>query len=437
MSNVVALTDSTASPAERLGAEITALCSVLYAAEYRLLRLIREFDEHEYYVDRGFHSTAHWLNFHCGVGMNAAREKLRVARALAELPKIAAAFERGRLSYSKVRAMTRVADAENEDYLLRIATHGTAYHVEKLVAKYRTAKRLRESDAEESSDTASSGRELAYYYDHDGFLVLRARLPADQGALVVKALEKALDDRFAAQPDDVTAETSDADAAREPVAARKADALADLAESYLANDQTVGSAGDRYQVVLHVTAETSHLEDGPGVTAETSRRIGCDCSRVRVHENETGEPLSIGRKRRSIPPAIRRALKLRDGGCRFPGCTHTRFVDGHHIRHWADGGETRLDNLVLLCRHHHRLVHEGGFRCEKTASGEIVFRDRRDQDLPASMPLPGLNPDALQAWLDREFFEADDGTGYGPCAAQWYAGDRMDWQMAISAMFPR
>ena len=120
----------------------------------------------------------------------------------------------------------------------------------------------------------------------------------------------------------------------------------------------------------HVFAETSHLEGGPHVTAVTSRRLACDGAIVALLEDRKGIPLSIGRKSRTIPPGMRRALTARDGGCRVPGCTHTKFVDGHHIRHWADGGETSLDNLVLLCRHHHRLVHEGGFGCEKTASGE-------------------------------------------------------------------
>ena len=120
---------------------------------------------------------------------------------------------------------------------------------------------------------------------------------------------------------------------------------------------------------------TGVIESGPGVTAETSKRICCDTSISRIVCDDNGEPLSIGRKSRVIPPAMRRALKTRDRQCRFPGCTHRHFVDGHHIRHWANGGETGLDNLVLLCRHHHRLVHEGGFGCEKDATGRVVFTD--------------------------------------------------------------
>ncbi len=113
------------SNADQLGAEITELCSYIYAAESRLLTLIREFDEKEYWAGQGLCSCAHWLNFKCGIGMNAAREKVRVAHALAGLPKINEAFSTGKLSYSKVRAMTRIADETNEDYLLMISEHGS------------------------------------------------------------------------------------------------------------------------------------------------------------------------------------------------------------------------------------------------------------------------------------------------------------------------
>jgi len=130
---------STQTDAEQLGAEITELCSYIYAAESRLLTLIREFDEKQFWAQQGLCSCAHWLNFKCGIGMNAAREKVRVANALAKLPKIDKSFAEGALSYSKVRAITRIADESNEDYLLMIAKHGTAHHVEKAVSKYRTA----------------------------------------------------------------------------------------------------------------------------------------------------------------------------------------------------------------------------------------------------------------------------------------------------------
>jgi len=355
--------ESTCSDADQLGAEITELCSYIYAAEYRLLTLIRQFDEKNYWAEQGLCSCAHWLNFKCGIGMNAAREKVRVAHALAKLPKISEGFAKGALSYSKVRAITRIADETNEDYLLMMAEHGTAHHVEKLVSKYRTAKRLQDA---EIANEQYKHREVTHFYDHDGCLVIKGRLPPEQGALIVKALEMAMDKNFA----DSTPEASEE---REPIAARRADALAEVAETYMNNSESSGSTADRYQVVVHVDEATSHIEEGPGVTAVTSRRIACDSSIVVIKDDKHGEPLSIGRRSRTIPPSMRRALRVRDRGCRFPGCTNTRFVDGHHIEHWADGGETSLDNLVTLCRHHHHLVHEGGFTCEKSELQTMMF----------------------------------------------------------------
>ncbi len=182
MSTTIALLDSspqsTHSDAEKLGAEITELCSYLYAAEARLLTLIRAFDEQKYWAKLGLCSCAHWLNFTCGIGMGAAREKVRVAQALAGLPKISEGFARGELSYSKVRAMTRIADESNEDYLMMIAHHGTAHHVEKLVSKFRTAKRTHMGINLQDTEVANEQyhkREVSHYYDHDGCLVIKAR----------------------------------------------------------------------------------------------------------------------------------------------------------------------------------------------------------------------------------------------------------------------
>ncbi|HSN72278.1 MAG TPA: HNH endonuclease signature motif containing protein, partial [Steroidobacteraceae bacterium] len=233
--------------------------------------------------------------------------------------------------------------------------------------------------------------------------------------------------------------------------ARRADALAGIAESYLNGEPGKpgeNATADRYQVVLHVTAETldsvqtasrdgaaaCHLDDGPQVTAATARRIACDASIVRLHEDEGGEPLSIGRKSRTVPAAIRRALRARDDGCRFPGCTHRSFLDAHHIEHWADGGETGLDNLVQLCRHHHRLVHEGGFQCGKDADGELRFRDPRERRLNRYVvPTPVPDDAAIEDWMvsHRQDLAIDADT----CVPNWLAGDRMDWDLAVGNLF--
>ena len=199
------------------------------------------------------------------------------------------------------------------------------------------------------------------------------------------------------------------------------------------SEPVANSTADRYQVIVHVSEEESHVEDGPHVSAETSRRIGCDCNVIRVRDGENGEPLSIGRRSRLVPPAIRRALRLRDDGCRFPGCTRRHFVDAHHIEHWSDGGETSVDNLVQLCRHHHRLVHEGGFSCERGRSGEIAFRDDRERPLPHWSALPRRNSGSeavshLHERFDHLDIDADT------CVPDWYAGDTCDWHMAVDGL---
>ena len=375
----------------RLGDEITELAAHIHAATFQLLELIGQFDEQKGWAGVGVSSCAHWLNWKCGMNTGAAREKVRVARALPDLPLISAAFREGRVSYSKVRAMTRVATAENEASLLQVALHGTAHHVETQVRLYRKVKRI---EALKEENLRHVQRELSWYIDDDGCWVFKGRFTAEQGAMLQKALEAAGDQLFEEQqqvPEEVSAGI-DSNVppdciSPEPVSQQRADALVRVVEGFLAgvgNERPVNdlSGGDKYMVNIHTEVETlkddgagseSELEDRGHVSAETSRRISCDCSIVHWHENAKGDPLNVGRKTRSIPPAIRRALKRRDSGCRFPGCTCQRYVDAHHIKHWADGGETRMDNLVLLCRTHHRLVHEAGYGVRFTEGEGAVF----------------------------------------------------------------
>jgi hypothetical protein len=417
MSAVVAVEPRpAATEADRLGAEITELCGYIAAATCHLLELIRQFDECRYWSEQGFRSCTEWLGFHCGYGPGAAREHLRVARALADLPKISAAFAAGELSYSKVRAMTRVARPENEDFLMMVAKHGTASHVERLVSQYRQIDKLNLPD---TAEEVFLGREVTCRYDEEGCLVMKARMPAEQGEVIVKALEAAMDHAF-----DPETEI--------PVAARRADALSEIAETYLNYPDNAGSTADRYQVVVHVAAgetRSAHLENGPHVPAETSKRIACDCCTTTIEEDASGNVLNIGRRSRTIPPAMRRALKARDGGCRFPGCTSHKFCDGHHIQHWSDGGETSLDNLVLLCRYHHHLVHEGGFDCRKGAGGEVYFVDRREQRLNEFQQAPRISIEETLSWMYRKF--EDRGVSAETLQAKWNAGEQMDMEYAV------
>ncbi|MBT8136169.1 MAG: HNH endonuclease [Gammaproteobacteria bacterium] len=376
---------------EKLADQIGELAGYLNAANCRFLELVAEFDELGGYAEQGAASCAHWLNWKCGIGMNAAREKVRTARALVSLPDIHASFAAGRISYSKVRAMTRVATPENEGYLLDIALHGTASHVEKLVRGYRW--RIRHDEEKAADEKHLEDRYCHYHWDDDGALVVRARLTPEQGALFLTALEAG---REAAA--DVTAVTPEEP---EPVEwpQRRADGLALMAETFLAKGPAALNGGDRHQViliadsaVLRGDAETGEcrIDNGPVISMHKMRRLGCDASRRHIALDHNGEPVSIGRKSRTIPPPMRRAMLLRDGGCRFPGCDRSRFVDGHHIEHWADGGETSLANLVTLCRHHHRLVHEEGFAVRRSGANHFEFKSPRGNVIPdAALPQPG------------------------------------------------
>jgi hypothetical protein len=415
--------------------EITELAAHLNAATYRLLTLIREFDARHGWSGAGMKSCAHWLNWKCGIALGAAREKLRVAHALNALPQISAALRAGRVSFSKVRAMTRVATPQNEDYLLMIAGHGTASHVERLVRNYRKVKR---SEALARANQHHALRELTWYIDSDGSYVLKARLAPEQGARIAQALTAAMECK------DVSAGTSFHE--ETPIAARRADALERIADHYLTSDESAVNGGDRCTLHIHTDMSTlqadgdgaeSELAEGGCVSAETSRRLACDCGVVHWLEDESAHvhknALDIGRRTRSIPPAIRRALERRDGGCRFPGCTARHYIDAHHIRHWADGGETKLDNLLLLCRHHHRLVHEGGYGLAMPVGGEPVF------SAPNGRLIPG-GPDtrfrgnvfALTMGNRRERVEIGARTG-----VPYWCGERMDDGMAVEGLVRR
>jgi hypothetical protein len=397
-----------AQPLADLSAEITTLAAHLHAATYRLLVLIEEFDRRGGWGEWGVLSCAHWLSWNCGIDLGAAREKVRVARCLPHLPQIADAFRKGEVSYSKVRAMTRVATPENEDYLLMIARHGSASHVERLVRGFRRVLRTMER---EHTHALHEAREADVFWDDDGMLVVNARLTPEQGAVFVKALEAAREARFreraaaqahddASAPGGVSAEVScKAETAPDTHSARRADALVAMAESFLDHGLAGAGTAERHQVVLHVTAAATRspepgifdactLEAGPPIAGDTARRLGCDASLVRMVESAAGEPLDVGRRMRTVPPAIRRALERRDGGCRFPGCTNRRHVDAHHVHHWADGGETSLQNLVLLCRRHHRLVHEGGFAVRAVDGARHLVFSRRDGEAIPRVPPP-------------------------------------------------
>ena len=594
-----------------LGNQIAELSARIDAATYELLCHLHEFDRR--YGWEGWRSCAHWLNWRTGLDLGAAREKLRVATALADLNHVAAAMARGQLSYSKVRALTRVASPATEARLLAVALCATAAQVERLVRAWRRVDRDAQPDAEQ---VLLASRALTMQVDEDGMVVLRGRLPPEVGALLLRAVEAAMEQVPAS-----------AEGAEPTIAQRRADALGLVAESALAGGLDPGNPADRFQVTVHVqadalpardpadaaprgsaetrevsltlsepvapaeprvaaetravspassepgapagprvadetrevnltpsepgalarnlvaahaameqrgglgadgelvpgvaaesarsprgtsgresrsadtagrlplceesapcpsdatdredrhegiarqpslseqatiatphvSAETFEISEAPGerVAAETdldagqavieqagglhigkeaARRVACDAGIVVLRHAADGQVLDVGRRSRTVPSAMRRALLSRDRGqCQFPGC-ESRHCDAHHVEHWADGGETRLQNLVLACRFHHRALHEEGFRVVPgDADGQFRFLRPDGTPLPAEPPMPSWEGAPL-APTDARLAAAGVSIGPDTATPEWY-GESLDLTATLDVLW--
>src|SRR5216117_955718 len=425
-------TDAQTAELNRLGDEIAELSAHLDAATARLLDLICEFDARGGWSN-GFRSCAAWLSWRVGFAPGAAREHVRVARALGTLPRLSHALARGELSYAKVRALTRVATPETEERLLAVGRAGTAAHVERIVRGWRRMDRKAEA---READRQHAGRALHVYPDEDGSVRIRARLAPEVGALLMQALaaaREALYQRRADQAPEVDPPTMEQ---------QQADALALLAESALHHGIDPGTPGDRYQVVVHVDAPVladpdapgqSALEDGTHVSAETSRRLACDASRVVMQHGSDGRVVEVAARTRTIPPALRRALHHRDRGCRFPGCG-LPFGQGHHVRHWAQGGPTTLSNLALLCRRHHRAVHEEGYQVDRQPDGELHFRRPDGQLLPEVPPPREVRGDPVK--ILRAQHDAEGLVLHARTTTPGWLGERLNVGWAIDVLHP-
>jgi 5-methylcytosine-specific restriction endonuclease McrA len=429
---------------DRLGDEIAELSAHLDAATARLLDLIREFDVREGW-NVGFRSCAAWLAWRSGLDPGAARERVRVARALGTLPLLARALARGELSYAKVRALTRVATPETEAQLLAFGTAGTAAHVERLVRGWRRVDRTAET---RETARRHGSRALHVYPDDDGMVTIRERLTPEigaleVGALLLQALAAARETLYRqTRVQDANADTVDVSAETSSMEQQQADALALLAETALHHGIDPGAAGERYQVVVHVDApvladpdqpDQSVLQDGTHVSAETFRRLACDASRVVMQHGHDGRVVEVSARTRTIPPSIRRALHHRDRGCRFPGCG-VRFGQGHHIRHWAQGGPTTLSNLALLCRRHHRAVHEEGYEVHRRPDGELQFRRPDGRVIPDVPAPPGVADDPVRVLRVRH--DADGLRLHTGTTTPGWLGERFDVGWAIDVLHP-
>ncbi len=390
----------------QLGERIAELAARINIATHEMLTLVAEFDRREGWAD-AFDSCAEWLAWRTGRTVATCRENVRVAHALEDLPATSAEMKAGRLSYAKARAITRVATSRTEAELLDYARKGSAAAVERMVRGVKHLSRDGEIGAEEARHRA---RTLSVVIAADGTYVVRGRLEPEAGAVLMRAIEAASDALYRGEDPD----------ARPRSRQRRADAMGLVAERALAaglgagadaregadagtgvdagegdaEATPSGTRAERYQVTVHTEMATLE-EDGEGgrseldgvrVSAETSRRMACDASLVGMLHRE-GKVVSVGRKTRTIPPHLRRALEERDRGCRYPACG-SRFTEAHHVRHWADGGETSLANTVLLCRRHHRLVHEGRVRMALDRRGRAVFFARSGAAVASAPPLP-------------------------------------------------
>lgn len=422
-----------ARPLSQLEQEIRELGAHIAAATCRWLCLIGEFDERRGWAVDGIVSCAHWLSWRCSIGLGAAREHVRVARALHDLALIRDTFSRGELSYCKVRAITRIATPQTEAQLVELARHATGAQLEKVVRGYRSAQRATVDRAKEAHER----RSVAWSWDEDGSLRFEGRLPAEEGALLLRALEAAEGPPLmGAGAPEISAETP----VRGTPFQRRADALATVARMALEAQELGRQGGDPVELVVHVDAQTlyseriverSQLEQGPALAPETARRLGCDAALTRIIERD-GKPLSVSRRNRTIPPALKRALRSRDHGCRFPGCTNTRYLHAHHIHHWARGGPTKLENLVQLCSYHHRLVHEGGFQVELAGRRKIRFRRPDGREIPFTGPCKPAGGADLKHQHRSRGLRINANT----CAPQ-SSGDKLDYDIAVEGLFRR
>ena len=464
--------EAAAVPLERLEAQICELAGHLAAATCRFLVLLGDFDARRGWADWEMNSCAAWLSWKCQMSSGAAREHVRVARALRVLPVIRGKFGAGRLSYAKVRALTRVATPATEAGLAELAGPMTGNQLERFARAHRRVSSADDADAR-------IRRRLAWRLEEDGSLSGTFRLPPLAGAVLLKALRAAAgdlehphqdqdqdqDQDQGQDPAGVSAETpagqpgGDPGPPQPPTSTSLADALLVIAEAFLAGKVTAAGDPEVYQVVVHVgtgavgpggppagagdvSAETPpttpvppgdpadparcHVEDGPAISVSTAQMIACSSSWSWMLHDSAGKLLDLGRRRRRPGAALRRAARERDRcRCRFPGC-ESRRVDLHHIQYWSHGGRTTLGNLVSLCKAHHTLVHDRGYLIAAARDGTFAFYRPDGTAIPASPPLPepgGTIGDCHDADITPETI-----------IPPWY-GERLDLDYAIYVCF--
>ncbi|MDA8368132.1 MAG: DUF222 domain-containing protein [Actinomycetota bacterium] len=358
--------------ADELSEAIAQLHQAEMAIHARLLALVRRFGELEGFRADGAPSLESWLSFRLGIARSTARAWAASAVALGELPHIAEVAAEGRLSHDQLAPLCALATPGDDATLAHEAVGWTPAELRGALAARRAADPAVVEDAHRDRFVATRSEA--------GALRLSGRLTTEAGAIVLSALD-ALVAEAVPGPD---GEPPD------PYPARLADALVALAAFALGDPATP----PRPTVVVHVDAdalageEDGHAEAGDGerIPVATARRLACDCDWQLVAEDADGAVVRLGRLARTAPVWMTRQLRRRDRGCRWPGCGRTRWLHAHHRVHWADGGPTDLDNLVMLCEYHHRFVHEAGWTIASGPSGDLTFTSPDGRTLTARTP---------------------------------------------------
>ncbi len=345
---------------EQLVERADALNAVVCTRQREFLGVIAELDRLELWRDSGARDMAHWLWMRYGISDWKARRWIGCAHALEDLPLISRAFSSGELGIDKVVELTRFATPETEGRLLRWARAVSCGAI-----RHKGDLALRQS-VQETVD-AERSRSVSWWYFEDGRRFgLQAELPAAQGAVVAKALDR-LSETVPVMP---------GEEGEWCAGARRADALVALASARIGADPDP----DRATVVIHASLETlaeanrgCEIEGGPVIAPQTARRLACNARVQVVIEDASGQPVRLGRITREPSAWMLRQLRYRDHECTFPGCGARRFTQAHHVVWWDKGGRTDLDNLVLVCSFHHKLVHEYGWSLQRERDGTVIW----------------------------------------------------------------
>lgn len=350
---------------------------VISIAHRRILSYIAEWDQRELWKADGAPNMVHWVSARFSLSHYESRLRVDAAHALDDLPLISVALESGTLSLAKVVHLTRFATAETEKELIKWARRVQPSTIRDKADVFRKL-------ALEEVKEAQRSRSLDWWWSPTGdVLNIYGRLPAAEGAIFAKGLKRLAD----TLPDVLEDEDSEHKAGSQELFQRRcADALVAL----VMNEMSLDQDADRAAVVLHTTLDclqhNSEMENGPVIHPDVASRLSCDCRLQFVLTDKQGNALGIGRTSRNIPFWLMRQLRYRDRHCTFPGCDRKLHVEGHHIWPWELGGPTELDNLILLCFHHHRLVHEFGWRVQLNGSEVSWYR-------PGGKPYePGPDP---------------------------------------------